>query len=71
MNDVKFLLSFILIICLVSTIYVCSKDPHKPGMHWDYVIECENGIAYMVKDGTQIQILNSDGTPLSCGQKIY
>ena len=48
------------------------KDPYEEGMHFDYSIECDNGFVYKVlgqRRGT-IQILNSDGTPLRCGQKI-
>lgn len=50
-----------------------SKDPYEEGMHFDYSIECENGFVYKSLDqrrGT-IQVLNSDGTPLKCGEKIY
>lgn len=50
-----------------------SKDPYEEGVHWDYSIECENGFVYKSLDhrrGT-IQVLNSDGTPLRCGEKIY
>ena len=49
------------------------KDPYEEGAHWDYSIECENGFVYKSLDhrrGT-IQVLNSDGTPLRCGEKIY
>ena len=49
------------------------KDPYQVGVHWSYSIECENGYVYKVLDqkrGT-MQIFNSDGTPLKCGQKIY
>jgi len=49
------------------------KDPYEPGMHFSYSIECENGFVYKVlehRKGT-IQVLNSDGTPLKCGEKIY
>jgi len=49
------------------------KDPYEEGMHLNYSIRCENGFVYKVLDhrrGT-IQILNSDGTPLKCGEKIY
>jgi len=49
------------------------KDPYEPGMHFDYSIECENGFVYKIlgeRRGT-IQVLNSDGTPLKCGEKIY
>lgn len=50
-------------------------DPYEEGMHLDYSIQCENGFVYKVQ-GTMlssraIQVLNSDGTPLKCGQKIY
>jgi len=49
-----------------------SKDPYEEGAHWDYSIECENGFVYksLGRRGT-IQVLNSDGTPLKCGEKIY
>jgi hypothetical protein len=49
------------------------KDPYEEGMHFDYLIECENGFVYKILEhrrGT-IQVLNSDGTPLKCGEKIY
>ena len=49
------------------------KDPYEPGAHFDYSIECENGFVYKTlgeRRGT-IQVLNSDGTPLKCGEKIY
>jgi len=50
-----------------------NKDPYEEGAHFDYSIECENGFVYKClghNRGT-IQILNSDGTPLKCGEKIY
>jgi hypothetical protein len=49
------------------------KDPYEEGMHFDYSIECENGFVYKTlphRRGT-IQVMNSDGTPLRCGHKIY
>ena len=49
------------------------KDPYKEGMHYNYSIQCENGFVYKSlseRRGT-IQVLNSDGTPLKCGDKIY
>ena len=49
------------------------KDPYEIGMHWDYSITCENGFIFKILDqrrGT-IQIFNSDGTPLKCGERIY
>lgn len=62
------------IVLLVLAGYCESKkDPYEEGMHFNYSIQCENGFVYKVLDhrrGT-IQILNSDGTPLKCGEKIY
>jgi hypothetical protein len=49
------------------------KSPYEEGMHFDYSIECENGFVYKTlphRRGT-IQVMNSDGTPLRCGHKIY
>jgi len=47
------------------------KEPYDVGMRWDYSIICENGFIYkQMRHGT-IPILNSDGTPLVCGEKIY
>jgi hypothetical protein len=49
------------------------KKPYEEGMHWSYSIECENGFVYKTlghREGT-IQIFNSDGTPLKCGEEIY
>jgi hypothetical protein len=49
------------------------KNPLEEGMHLDYYIRCENGFVYKTlnhRRGT-ILILNSDGTPLRCGQKHY
>lgn len=49
------------------------KDPYEEGMHWSYSISCENGFVFKILDQRRgvIQILNSDGTPLKCGEKIY
>jgi hypothetical protein len=50
-----------------------NENPYSEGSHYNYAIICENGFAYKVLDygrGT-IQVLNSDGTPLRCGQKIH
>ena len=64
-------------ICFVGIIWATVVgdriDPYSEGMHWGYHIRCENGYVYKVIDKRQgvIQILNSDGTPLRCGQKIY
>lgn len=62
------------VILLTIGFYRESKiDPYEEGMHMDYSISCENGFVYKTLDhkrGT-IQVLNSDGTPLKCGHKIY
>ena len=49
------------------------KDPYEIGSHWDYSIECENGFVYKVLGDRRgaIPILNSDGSPLKCGEKIH
>lgn len=46
-------------------------DPYEVGPHFDYSIECENGFIYKSTNHGTIQVLNSDGTPLRCGKKIY
>jgi|DEB19_MinimDraft_2_1074335.scaffolds.fasta_scaffold00048_34 hypothetical protein len=53
--------------------YEQGRDPYEEGMHLDYKIEIVNGFVYKSLDrhrGT-IQVLNSDGTPLRDGKKIY
>jgi hypothetical protein len=69
-----FLISCIAIILFGFAIYRESQiDKYKEGLHLDYSIECENGFVYKNLGhyrGT-IQVLNSDGTPLKCGKKIY
>jgi len=71
-NTILFIGSFFGFLYLVA--YCESKkDPYEEGSHWNYSIECENGFVYKSLDqrrGT-IQVLNSDGTPLKCGEKIY
>jgi hypothetical protein len=47
------------------------KDPYEIGMHWDYSIVCENGFIFKQNRYGIIQVLNSDGTPLKCREKIY
>ena len=63
------------IILIATILFVVScknDDPYSEGMHWDYSITCENGFIYKsISDRGTIQILNSDGTPLRCGKKIY
>lgn len=60
------------ILCIILVQYCESKqDPYEQGSHWDYSIQCENGFVYKIKNRASMQIFNSDGTPLKCGQKIY
>ena len=69
-----FLIFLIFFLSILGCEYLESKrDPYEIGSHWDYSINCENGFIYKVlsdRRGT-IQILNSDGTPLRCGEKIH
>ena len=51
--------------------YEQNKDPYEVGRHLDYSIKCENGFVYKQFNRGIIQVLNSDGTPLRCGHKIY
>lgn len=70
----KIIIGFILFVVLAFIIgQSCenNKDPYEEGMHWDYNIHCENGFVYKHKRNMSIQVLNSDGTPLKCGKKIY
>lgn len=66
---------FLLAIILLFLAGYCEskKDPYEEGMHLDYSIECENGFVYKTLNNRRgtIQVLNSDGTPLKCGEKIY
>lgn len=67
------LLFFLIVVLLVSLELYCEskKDPYEVGSHWDYTIICENGFIYKQTRRGTIQVLNSDGTPLKCGKKIY
>jgi hypothetical protein len=71
MKNLIFLLMLACILCVIGVTCESTKDPYEPGMHWDYSIHCENGFVYKMKYRTAIQVFNSDGTPLRCGQKIY
>jgi len=73
LRNITFFVALIAIPCFIATKCEQSKDPYEEGAHWDYSIECENGFVYKSlgnRRGT-IQVLNSDGTPLKCGEKIY
>ena len=70
----KNILLFIVLLAGLMTwgAYCESKqEPYEVGSHWNYSIECENGFIYKIKDRAAMQIFNSDGTPLRCGEKIY
>ena len=71
----KTLLGLILLMGALVTLgmwHESTLEPYEEGMHWSYSIKCENGFVYKsVGHKGTIQILNSDGTPLKCGHKIY
>lgn len=71
MSGCLFLILFGLLIVVAGLYYESKQDPYEIGSHWDYSIHCENGFVYKMKNRAAIQVLNSDGTPLRCGQKIY
>lgn len=63
--------AFVVSFLILFPFFDSKRDPYEEGMHWDYRIECENGFVYKIKRQGTMQIFNSDGTPLRCGQKIY
>ena len=69
----ELLLFVLFIIILLFGVGYCEskRDPYEVGSHWDYTIVCENGFIYKQTRHGIIQVLNSDGTPLKCGKKIY
>jgi len=71
MSGCLFFVIFIILLFTAGLYCENKKDPYEEGMHWDYSIHCENGYVYKIKNRAAIQVLNSDGTPLKCGQKIY
>jgi len=73
MSVFLFLVIFTILLFTAGLYCESKKDPYEEGMHWDYSIHCENGYVYktMNKVKGTIQVFNSDGTPLKCGQKIY
>lgn len=72
-----FLSIVILSICLIflEIYYEKNRYPYEEGVHLGYSIEIENGFVYKIKgngfSSRSIQVLNSDGTPLRYGHKIY
>jgi hypothetical protein len=73
LRNITFFVAFITIPIFIAIKCEQGKDPYEPGSHLNYTIECENGFVYkcMGRDKGTIQVLNSDGTPLKCGEKIY
>lgn len=70
----KFLLFLILLsigFVFLGTYCESQRDPYEIGMHWDYSIRCENGFIYRYDRYGTILILNTDGTPLKCGEKTH
>lgn len=74
----KFIMKSMLFLILLSVgltflgLYCESqKDPYEVGVHWSYNISCENGFVYKQMTYGMIPIVNSDGTALKCGEKIY
>jgi hypothetical protein len=60
----------------ISLLFILSyldtkKDPYEIGNHLDYNIKSINGFIYISAGKGYIQVLNSDGTPLKKGHKIY
>jgi len=70
MKEFLLLVLFVIIAFSIGLYFESKKDPYEVGMHFDYKIECENGFVYKFKRGMTMQVFNSDGTPLRCGEKI-
>jgi hypothetical protein len=68
-----YLVFFVATLLFIALSCESQKDPYEEGMHFSYSIKCENGFVYKTlnKGRGTIQVLNSDGTPLRCGKKIY
>lgn len=73
LGNILFFIAFIIIPMFIAVKCEQGKDPYEEGIHFDYSIKCENGFVYKSLGGNRgtIQVLNSDGTPLKCGEKIY
>lgn len=60
------------IIVLLTFSYLETKrNPYEVGTHLEYDVKSINGFIYISADRGYIQVLNSDGTPLKKGHKIY
>ena len=75
MKTLIFITLFPFLLIAFSIYYESYIDPYQEGTHLDYHIQCENGFVYKIQGSMiskhSIQVLNSDGTPLKCGEKIY
>ena len=71
MRDLLLLILFAFILLFFCVWCERKKDPYEVGTHMSYKIVCENGFIYKQTRYGTIQVLNSDGTPLKCGKKIY
>jgi hypothetical protein len=59
------------LLVLIGYAYESTLDTYEEGMHFGYHIRCENGFIYKCDKYKAIPILNSDGSPLKCGNKPY
>lgn len=71
MRNLLIFILFIFILLFFGFWCESKQDPYAEGVHMDYSIVCENGFIYKRTRYGIIQVLNSDGTPLRCGKKIY
>ena len=71
MKIMLFLILISIVLVFLGLYCESQKDPYEVGTHWDYSIVCENGFIYKYNRYGTIQVLNTDGTPLKCGEKIY
>ena len=71
MRELLFIGFIAMALLVVADYFESKKDPYEVGMHLNYTIKCERGFIYMQGKNGIIQVLNSDGTPLRCGKKIY
>jgi hypothetical protein len=73
MKVLLFLIGVPIVALCIGYHFEAKRNPYEEGMHMDYMIRCENGFVYKTLSNRQgtIQIFNSDGTPLRCGNKIH
>jgi hypothetical protein len=71
MKSMLFLILISIVLVFLGVYCESQKDPYEIGTHWDYTIVCENGFIYKYNRYGTIQVLNTDGTPLKCGEKVY